>query len=60
VQYVGERSVVEEQVKRSLHGTIKPIPKNMTITAITIGEFPETLPTDEAAERFGSHVEDKR
>ena len=50
VEYVGPRDLVEEQVKRSIHGTrIGRLARSghpdevVRITATTIGEFPQNL-----------------
>lgn len=66
VQYVGAREDVERQVSMSLHGTkiiqrrrepYKEKAVNLIITAITIGEFPETL-TAQQVNEFGRLIED--
>lgn len=41
IQYVGDRDWVEDQLRRSIHGS-KVLPKGI-ITAITLEEFPEKL-----------------
>lgn len=46
IEYVGSRADVEQQVAKSIHGQrIIPIAglSTMTITAATIGEFPEIM-----------------
>lgn len=52
VQYVGPRDLVEEQLSKAIHGTRSFSPKArmgrldlVSITAITLGDFPETLPS---------------
>lgn len=55
VEYVGPRGAVEEQVRKSLHGTREFGSHNsfvpMRITAITIGEFGEVI-SDEVAKKL--------
>jgi hypothetical protein len=48
VEYEGPRSMVEEQVRRSIHGTRKGImrldwPRGVRITAVTIDTFPQII-----------------
>lgn len=48
IEYVGPRSLVEEQIKKSIHGTRvfflgRNVGSEMAITATTLGEFPEIL-----------------
>jgi hypothetical protein len=45
VQYTGPRAAVEHQVKMSLHGSKYIQTTGVTITAVTIEEFPEVLDT---------------
>ena len=51
IQYDGERKWVEDQLSKSIHGTIV-LPKG-TITVVTLGEFPEEIraPFDEAIQK---------
>jgi hypothetical protein len=44
VEYVGERSAVEQQVARSIHGT--RVPGAVAISVTTLGEFPVGLDPD--------------
>lgn len=51
IEYVGERSAVEEQVARSLHGSKYGVGDGIgacRITAQTIGEFPDILGKEES------------
>jgi hypothetical protein len=53
IEYVGERSDVEEQIANSMHGTkrfSRPGHHDMEIRVATIGEFPEILERSLAAE----------
>jgi len=43
VEYVGQRHLVEQTVARSIHGTWPKTDAGLRITAVTIGEFPESL-----------------
>jgi hypothetical protein len=48
VEYEGPRSLVEEQVRRSIHGTRRGIlspdwPRGIRITAVTIDTFPQII-----------------
>ena len=42
IEYVGPRAVVEVQIGLFLHGT-KRLPNGLSISAATIGEYPEIL-----------------
>ena len=63
VQYVGPRVLVEEQVHSSIHGTRlvmagrakdTGLTLGVLVTAVTIGEFPETLPVGATAACVGT------
>lgn len=43
VEYVGLRSLVEEQVKGSIHGTKVVSKGRLTIRATTLGEYPDII-----------------
>ena len=43
IEYTGNRDIIEETVRKSIHGTKRIECSNMTIRAATIGEFPEIL-----------------
>ncbi len=42
IEYVGPRSMVEDQVHRSLHGE-KKLPNGVIIRAATVGGYPELV-----------------
>lgn len=42
IEYIGPRDLVEEQIKRSIHGT-KNWGNGITINVATLGTFPEIL-----------------
>src|SRR5688572_15898945 len=56
VEYVGERSSVEKQLKTSLHGSRNGVP-GCVITAVTIGESPVTWFTQEEVDAVGENAE---
>lgn len=47
IEYVGPRDLIEEQIRKSVHGTKTVVTRykglTISITAATIGEFPEIL-----------------
>ena len=43
IDYVGPRSLIEKQIKNSLHGERNGVNKSVTIRATTLGEFPEIM-----------------
>lgn len=48
IEYVGPRILVEEQIKKSLHGEKRVGPNGeIRIRAVTIGEFPDKFVQDE-------------
>lgn len=57
IEYVGPRKKVEEQVRRSLHGTREYMAGvsggMMTITAVTLHEYPETFEDARRAVQIG-------
>ncbi len=50
IEYVGTRLAVENQIRRSLHGTREFLRGDLRITTTTITEFPEVFLEEEVKE----------
>jgi hypothetical protein len=59
VEYVGERSRVEEQIRKSVHGTRAGI-QGVVITAQTLGEFPSLMDETSALKCALEQIDDLR